>query len=110
MSCVTCVPSEPLFAFLPAYSVRCAASCSGCYCYHLLVWPACNSNLTFAFLLLRKGRFDLHWRPCRSPYHCQKQLEDKSGDVDVLGAIADAYADLGDLERAGMVWCFLALL
>lgn len=31
------------------------------------------------------------------------QLSEASGDVDVLGAIGDVYADLGDLERAGQV-------
>lgn len=30
-------------------------------------------------------------------------LEDSSGDVDVLGAIGDTYTDLGDLEKAAEV-------
>ncbi len=30
-------------------------------------------------------------------------LEDSSGDADVLGAIGDAYTDLGDLEKAAEV-------
>lgn len=31
-------------------------------------------------------------------------LEDISGDADVLGAIGDTYTDLGDLEKAAEVW------
>ena len=31
-------------------------------------------------------------------------LEDSSGDADVLGAIGDTYTDLGDLEKAAEVW------
>lgn len=34
-------------------------------------------------------------------------LEDSSGDADVLGAIGDAYTDLGDLEKAAEVCCCL---
>ena len=30
-------------------------------------------------------------------------LKEHTGDVDVLGEIADVYADLGDYERAGQV-------
>lgn len=30
-------------------------------------------------------------------------LEDTSGDVDVLGAIGDTYTELGDLEKAAEV-------
>jgi hypothetical protein len=31
------------------------------------------------------------------------KLDESSGDVDVLGAIGDAYTDLGDLEKAAEV-------
>lgn len=31
------------------------------------------------------------------------KLEEASGDVDVLGAIGDAYTELGDLEKAAEV-------
>lgn len=35
------------------------------------------------------------------------QLDEPSGDVDVLGAIGDTYTDLGDLEKAAQVSCML---
>ena len=37
-------------------------------------------------------------------------LEDTSGDVDVLGAIGDTYTELGDLEKAAEVRVFLCFM
>ena len=51
----------------------------------------------------QKGEIRSSLEALQESMSLSEQLEDKSGDVDVLGAIADAYADLGDLERAGMV-------
>jgi tetratricopeptide (TPR) repeat protein len=33
-----------------------------------------------------------------------KELEEYSGDVDTLGALADVYVDKGDLERASKLY------
>ena len=50
--------------------------------------------------MLQSGRLQKSLDALHSAMGLSSDLEDTSGDADVLGAIGDTYTELGDLEKA----------
>ena len=53
--------------------------------------------------MLQRGSLQASLDALHKSLGLSSDLEDSSGDVDVLGAIGDTYTELGDLEKAAEV-------
>ena len=66
-------------------------------------------SLSHLKLVLQRGSLQASLDALHKSLGLSSDLEDSSGDVDVLGAIGDTYTELGDLEKAAEVifplWC-----
>ena len=71
---------------------------------HLL---ARDAALHLIALLPQDGNLERCLKALQHSLELSSQLDEPSGDVDVLGAIGDTYTDLGDLEEAAEVSCML---
>ena len=54
-------------------------------------------------MVLQRGSLQASLDALHKSLGLSSDLEDSSGDVDVLGAIGDTYTELGDLEKAAEV-------